>query len=389
MSGERRARWSEATFLIGFLATLLLVAWISFGFLIPLLLALSAAILLGRWNEALVRRMGGRRRVTALLMSFGTVLVILGPLAFIIVRLILAAIPLINVISQAVAQGELAALAQRYMPRLLRRMFEDGGIAAFQEQLGRGLSALTTALANFAAGVPGMAANLLLDLFITLVALYSFFLNGPRLIHRIIEATPMERSYTRHLLETIGASIRTVFAASFMTALIQFALGYIGFLIVDLPYALGLAAIMGFFSFIFSLVPFLGSGIVWLPVGVVLLFSGRVLAGVFIIAWGALVLGSVDNVIKPIYAKERMQLSPLVVFVTLFGGISVFGPIGALLGPLLAALAAAFIHIWTTDFLTDAQPTPPLEPPRTTQRLARLRRRWRKPAREEHPKAPH
>ena len=381
MEGERRARWSEATFLVAFAVTLLLVAWISFGFLIPLLLALSGAILLGHWNEALIRRLRGRRHLAAFLMSFGAVLVFLGPLTLILVRLVQSAIPLIEQLGQVVARGELDTLVRRLLPHFVLRMIEDGGVASFQEQLGRGLSSLASALAGFAAGVPGMAANLLVDAFVALVALYSFFLNGPRLVHRIVEATPMERGYTRHLLDTIAVSIRTVFAASFMTALIQFVLGYLAFLIVRLPYALGLAAIMGFFSLILSLVPVLGSGLVWVPVGVVLIVSGRILAGVFILAWGVLILSSVDNVIKPLYAKGRLQLSPLVVFVTLFGGITVFGPIGALLGPLLAALAAAFLHIWTTDFLTDAQPPPPLELPRRRRPFSRLRRRRQEAAR--------
>ena len=369
-TGERRARWSTATFLLAFGATLLVVAWISFDFLIPLLLALSAAILLGRWNEGLVRRMGGRRRVAALLMSIGTLLVILTPLVLITVRLILAAIPLIERIGDAVAQGEFDALVQRLTPDFLHgRLLGEDGLSAFQEQLGKGLTRLAAALASFATSLPRVAANLLVDGFVTLVALYSFFVSGPRLVHWIIEATPMERRYTRHLLETIGVAIRTVFAASFVTALVQFALGYIAFRVVRLPYALGLAAIMGFLSFIFSLVPVLGSGLVWVPAGVALLLSGRIAGGIFILAWGALVLGSVDNVIKPIYAKGRLQLSPLVVFVTLFGGISVFGPIGALLGPLFAALTASFLLIWTTDFLSDAKPPPPLEPARPRRKM--------------------
>ncbi|MGA9521612.1 MAG: AI-2E family transporter, partial [Myxococcaceae bacterium] len=187
------------------------------------------------------------------------------------------------------------------------------------------------------------------------------------------------RRHTRSLLETIGAAIRAVFAASFITAVIQFGLGWAAFAIVGVPYALPLAAIMAFFSFVFSLVPVLGSGLVWVPVGVGLVIGGRPAAGIFILAWGLLVLGSVDNVVKPLYAKSALQLSPLLVFVTLFGGIAVLGPIGALIGPLVAALAAAFLRIWTTEFLEDSEPLPrappPTTPPRRPWLLERLRRR--------------
>ena len=375
-ASDKRARWSDATFLLAFGATLFLLGWMSLKFLVPLVLALSASILLWRPHEWVVARLGGRRRLAALLMSIATFVVILAPLVLITIRLIQELVPFLSLVAEHLGTGWVSALVTDLIPERFERSVD---LAELQAEVRQSLARFTAGIGAFATTVPGIAAKLSIDAFVAFIALYVYFLRGPQLVDGIVEATPMERRHTRSLLETIGAAIRAVFAASFITAVIQFGLGWAAFAIVGVPYALPLAAIMAFFSFVFSLVPVLGSGLVWVPVGVGLVIGGRPAAGIFILAWGLLVLGSVDNVVKPLYAKSALQLSPLLVFVTLFGGIAVLGPIGALIGPLVAALAAAFLRIWTTEFLEDSEPLPrappPTTPPRRPWLLERLRRR--------------
>jgi predicted PurR-regulated permease PerM len=377
MAGSgKRARWSDATFLLAFGTTLFVLAWMSLTFLVPLVLALSTAVLLWRPYEWVAARLGGRRRITALLMSVAAFVIILAPLVLIIIRLVQELVPLMSQFAESFGTGRISAFLTERIPESLQQTVDIGEL---QEEFRQNLSEFATGLAAFAATLPAFAANLSIDAFVAFIALYVYFVRGKKLVDAIVEATPMERRYTRKLLETMGAAIRTVFAASFITAVIQFGLGWAAFAIVGTPYALPLAAMMAFFSFVFALVPVLGSGLVWGPVGVGLIIGGRPAAGIFVLAWGLLVLGSVDNIIKPLYAKGALQLSPLLVFVTLFGGIAVIGPIGALLGPLVAALAAAFLRIWTTEFLEDAEPLP--RAPITTGRpgppwfLKRMRRR--------------
>ncbi len=376
MAGSgKRARWSDATFLLAFGATLFILAWMSLKFLVPLVLALSATVLLWRPYEWVAARLGGRRRITALLMSVAAFVMILAPLVLIIIRLVQELVPFLSQFAESFGTGRISAFLTDILPESFQRTID---ISELKAELRQNLSEFTAGFAAFATTLPGFAANLSIDAFVTFIALYVYFVRGPKLVDAIVEATPMERRYTRKLLETMGAAIRTVFAASFITAVIQFGLGWAAFAIVGTPWALPLAAVMAFFSFVFSLVPILGSGLVWGPVGIGLIFGGRPAAGIFILAWGLLVLGSVDNIVKPLYTKGALQLSPLLVFVTLFGGIAVLGPIGAVLGPLVAALAAAFLRIWTTEFLEDAEPLPRVPvsgkgggPPRLLRRLRR------------------
>jgi predicted PurR-regulated permease PerM len=134
---------------------------------------------------------------------------------------------------------------------------------------------------------------------------------------------------------------------NFVTAIAQGAVGALSFVIVGLPSPVVWAALMALFSF----VPMVGTGIVWVPAGVILLLTGRIVAGIFILAWGVFVIGTVDNLLRPLLAKGRIDLHPLLVFLTIFGGIVTFGVLGVILGPMIGSIFAAMVRIWKRDFV--------------------------------------
>jgi predicted PurR-regulated permease PerM len=109
-----------------------------------------------------------------------------------------------------------------------------------------------------------------------------------------------------------------------------------------------------------------GTGLVWVPISALLILSGKVGEGLFLMAWGALVVGTVDNFIRPRLCGSRMTLHPLLVFLSMFGGVAVFGMMVMLVGPLIASLFMAMVRIYRRDFLGLTQPAlppPPPEPP--------------------------
>jgi predicted PurR-regulated permease PerM len=109
-------------------------------------------------------------------------------------------------------------------------------------------------------------------------------------------------------------------------------------------------------------VPVGGSALVWGPIGVVLLVAGKVNEGVFLLAWGAFVVSSIDNVLRPKLCGSRMTLHPLLVFLSMFGGLAVFGMMGLLVGPLIASIFMAMVRIYRRDFL-GIRSAPRLPPP--------------------------
>ena len=156
----------------------------------------------------------------------------------------------------------------------------------------------------------------------------------------------------RALIRLASDTLHSVVYGILGTAVVQGVMAGVGLLIAGVPGAI----LLGLLTFFLSIVP-MGPPLVWVPATVWLYQTGSTGWALFMLIWGFGV-SSIDNVVKPLYTKGALQLSPLLVFVTLFGGIAVLGPIGALLGPLIAALAAAFLRIWTTEFLVDAEPLP-------------------------------
>lgn len=351
MAFERRESWSTATFLLGFGIALFLLYRMIRPFTVTLVIAAAGAVVLAPVQERVAAWVGGRRTLAAWICTLGTVILVLAPLALITARIIIEAVPVVSSVASELGESGLSAWLRDESPGPIRRLWNRALDLGLDRQLRGAVEALAGWLTGFVAGLPSFFALLVTDGLVLVVALVWFFAAGPFLVRRLIEMIPMEPRYSTDLVRILAAGIRTIILSSLVTAAIQGVLGFVAFWIVRLPNPLLLAGVMAFLSFVFSLVPVLGSGLVWVPAGLWLLFSGRLVAGIFILAWGALVLGSVDNVVKPFLTKGSLALPPALVFITLFGGILAFGPIGALIGPLIAATVGAFVRIWREDFL--------------------------------------
>ena len=348
---EKRARWSNATFLAGLLLALALFLWILEPFLVTLTIAATIAVLLIPVQEWLSRVLGGRRNLAAWICALGSVILVLAPITYLLIRVIVEAVPAISNFASTLGEGGLAQWLQNEAPQPVRLAYARVLEMGLGDQLREVLGKFASWLGGFVAALPSFIGLMVTDGLVLIVTLVWFFAAGPFIVRRIIESVPMEPRYTEDLFRTMRAGVRTIMLASLLTAGIQGVLGFGAFWILRIPYALLLAALMAFFSFVFSLVPVLGSGMVWVPAAIWLAVTGRLFAGIFLFLYGFLVLGSVDNVVKPFFTKDALRLPPALVFVTVFGGLYAFGPVGALIGPLIAALMGAFLRIWREDFL--------------------------------------
>jgi predicted PurR-regulated permease PerM len=99
-----------------------------------------------------------------------------------------------------------------------------------------------------------------------------------------------------------------------------------------------------------SLIPYVGAGIVWLPVGIYLLIIGQIWQGIFLICYGALIISSVDNVIRAYIIKGKANVHPIFVFFSILGGIALFGFWGILFGPLIVAITITIFHIYEMEY---------------------------------------
>ncbi|MGH7317186.1 MAG: AI-2E family transporter, partial [Candidatus Rokuibacteriota bacterium] len=153
----------------------------------------------------------------------------------------------------------------------------------------------------------------------------------------LIPLTPGRRE---QLVETIAAVTRAVVFGSLLTALAQGVLVGLGFALVGLPSPV----VFGAVAAVASLIPYVGTSLVWVPAAVVLFTQGRWVAALFLAAWSLAVVSSADNVVRPLFISGRAQISTLPVFLGLIGGLSTFGPIGLVVGPVLVALTLALLR---------------------------------------------
>jgi len=201
--------------------------------------------------------------------------------------------------------------------------------------------------------VAGGAAVLggLLQLALSILIAYFILRDGETLGSRVrIAADRLAGERGLRLARSCAATVRGVVIGILGTALAQGVLAGIGFWIAGVA----AAPLLGFATFLLSPVP-IGPPLIWAPVGIVLLTQGHVGWGVFVLVWGALVVSSIDNVIKPLIISRGSALPFILVFLGVLGGVVAFGFIGVFLGPVLLALGYSLVVEWSQR--TEAVPS--------------------------------
>ena len=363
MVAQAHSRWSNLAFAAAFAVALFFFYEVVAPFVIPVLLAGFVVVICDPWHERIVHLFRGRRRVASLLSSLIVLVGVLLPLSLMAFLLIQQGLDLLARAQAALGPGALEELLVGRMPERLQPLADRVARLGIEEELRSLLQSAGAALTGTLASLFGATTRLVLDLFLTVIAMYYFFLDGPRLLEELVGLSPLENRYEREFFREFRSVAHTMVYVNFVTSLLQAAAGGLAFWLLGLPEPLVWAAVMG----VFSIVPILGTGLVWAPAAIWLLATGRTAAGIFLLVWGVVVIGSVDNLVKPLLAKGRMRLHPLLVFLTIFGGIAAFGPVGALLGPLAGSIFTAMIRIWKRDFiprLVEVQPPGPDLPQR-------------------------
>ena len=189
-------------------------------------------------------------------------------------------------------------------------------------------------------------SNFLLEIFIVFFVLFYLLVSKDFFINECYRISPFSKKNTKELLNNSSQVIKAVLIGQVLTAIIQGALGMFSFIIVG---------ISGFFFWgiimtILSIIPVVGAFLIWLPAGIFLLISGNMWQGVFVLVWGVLVVSQVDNFIRPKLVNKFANIHPLETFLGVFMGLSFFGFIGILIGPLIISLFTTLIRIFRKEF---------------------------------------
>ena len=192
-------------------------------------------------------------------------------------------------------------------------------------------------------------SHFLFTLFIMFFCLYYFFKDGDRLINKIIQLSPLKNSQEKKLLENFIGISRATLKGSLIVAIVQGGLTTVLLIATGIPSAV----LLGVVATIFALIPMLGTAVVWLPIGLITLALGNIWQGITILLVGSLIIGSVDNILRPYLVGKNTSLHPLLVFLSTVGGISFFGIAGFLLGPVTVVLFLNLLEIYKTEFATE------------------------------------
>ena len=218
---------------------------------------------------------------------------------------------------------------QSHIPELAPNNLMESLSAAGQKVIG--------ALASTSGAVLGGVALVVVQLIITLFALFFFLRDAPAILRLVRLIMPFDEVKRDRVVKEVGDLIFASVIAGLAVASIQGALGGIAFWLIGIRAPVVWGTIMAFFA----LIPVLGAWVIWLPVALWLLATGDVTKGLVLIGIGAGVIGTVDNVLRPILLSGRSSMNGLVTFIALLGGVAAFGFIGLVFGPVVVAVAMA------------------------------------------------
>jgi len=336
----------KRTLLLMLVAVTLALGWILQPFYGAILWGAIIALLFLPFYHWLLPRLRGRRNVAALLTLLAVLLVVILPFALLTASLAREAAGLY----QRLQSGELDPahyLRGVYdaLPAVLLDLLDRLGLEDFdalQRRLAMLLSQATQYIATQAFSVGQNTFEFVASGFITLYLAYFLVRDGDTLVAALRRAVPLPPAHQQDLLDKFNTVVRATVKGNLLVAAIQGALGGLAFWFLGVGAALLWAVLMAFLS----LLPAVGAGLVWVPVALYFFVTGAVWQALALVAWGVLVIGLVDNLLRPLLVGKDTRMPDYVVMITTLGGMAVFGINGFVIGP---AIAAMFIAVWHID----------------------------------------
>jgi len=282
--------------------------------------------------------------VAALVTVVGATLAVAVPFAGIVWLLVSGGTALAPDVAQALGPGG----AVRHLALSVAQLTSKVGITA-EDLLERARALAGSAVAGvarFAEAVASATASATLALLFLMMAMYAVLRHGRAIGCGAQDILPLRPEYTRRLFEEFRRVGRTTLLGTLVSAVVQGVLAAVGYTIVGLPRP----EFFGALTAVASPLPGIGTMLVWVPAGVVLIAEGHVGRGVLMLVWGVLVVtGVMDYVVRPRLIGRESHVPALLTFAALFGGAKVFGLKGLILGPVLMSIAIAALRIYADE----------------------------------------
>lgn len=327
-------------FVITICATFLVAFFLVYPFLNYLSFALFLAYILHPLKRALQRRIRNRS-LCALILILLILLVIILPMIFLSIKLVAE---IRSTLSMVTDSPDRYVYLEKIEQLLQRFTGEPTNLHVYKQQLmGQVRSFLVRALPAFL----GSLADRVLGLFIMFFVMFYLFQGRRRSFDRFRELIPLAPNLKGKLIEEIKSVTWAVVYGQVMTALVQGTLGGVGFFLFGVPNPI----LWGFTMIILSFLPVLGTSVVWVPAGILLILSGETFRGIGLLLWGGILVINVDNFLKPRLISGRSNIHPVTVLLGVLGGLKLLGFIGLVAGPLILALLITLIRFYEEEYL--------------------------------------
>lgn len=348
-------RIRKTTLLCLALGTALLFLWMIKDFLMAILLS---AILSGMFYplyKRLVARFGGRRSLASLATVTFTLLVLIAPIGGFL----------------AIVANQALHFGQRVQPWVRERLH---GTATLDEvfalpvleplrpyqqevlaKLGEVLASLGSWSVNIVTSAATSTATFLMMLFIALYAMYFFLIDGRRALAKILYYLPLPAEDEERMIGHFVSVARATIKGTIVIAAVQGALGGLAFWVVGLDGAALWATVMA----VLSAIPGLGHALVWIPAAIYLAATGHWGMSVGLVAFCSVVVGTIDNFLRPRLVGRDTKLPDLMILLSTLGGLVLFGAAGFIVGPIVAALLVTVWELYGTAFHDVLPPAPP------------------------------
>ncbi len=330
--------------------------------IMPLLLAAIMALLSYPLFDRVMARVGKRNHVSAVITSLLFMLLIFVP---VVSTIALAYRELTYWVMQIAGEGaatpqDWGVWAETRIDDLLGPMtrqiadYLSIDLKTVTTTVVKAATAVGLALYNKTADFLGNLPQMVLSLTTFGLGYYFFLADGKAILKRWEGITPLDPKHDRMVREEFVKVCRGVVWATLLAAVAQAFLVVVGLLIVCAISSLELGRwiiLLGLVSVIFAMVPFFGATVVWGSVVIYLLLQQSIVAGIFLLLWGAIVISSADNVVKVVAIKDSAELHPLLVFVSVFGGMQMMGMMGIFLGPVIGAILLSVARVLRFEFV--------------------------------------
>jgi predicted PurR-regulated permease PerM len=344
-------RYDRLALVLLLLGALYLAFRIIQPYLDPILIAFILAPMVHPLFRWLRRHLRGRKSLASALTCVLVLLVILGPLAVLGIGLVGQGISSVRAVQDWVQTGN------------LDRALQAKWVTDAQDFLGRALPLVApdrVDLKGLLLGASGKVGNLLLakggallggtgvllgKLVLMLFVLFFAVRDGEQLIDGLLHLSPLRAAQEQQLLDRIRSVSKSAILGSFGTAAAQGLAGGVGLWMVGIP-GLFWGSVMAFAS----LIPVVGTALVWVPASLFLLVTGHIGKAIFLAVWCAVIVGSIDNFLRPALMRGEGHMSTLWIFFSVLGGIQLFGLPGLVYGPLVFGLCAVLLYLYRLEF---------------------------------------